>query len=93
MNDSLEQLISIAKTFSSVVEVTKDNSDNFLVSLRYVSWKQNRNDCMSRSISGRGKSMSEACNAYLNEAKGKLLFGDSLSYYGKDAPMFICIGV
>lgn len=87
----LDQMIALAKSFSSELSVTKDVNDKILVSIRYVSWKENRNDCMARSITGRGVDIHQACKDFLEKAGGKILFGDSITHYGENPPQYICL--
>ncbi len=91
MRNSIDQLIDLAKVFVSDISLTKDIKDRYLVSIRRVSYKENRNDCMIRGISGRGESVEEACRDFLSEAKGKLLVGDDSSYYGENRPEYLCV--
>ena len=88
---SIETMITLAKSFSSVVELSKDTSDRFMISIRHVSYKENKEDPMARGICGRGESVEEACSDFLSQAKGRILFGDSTGFYGKNHPEFICL--
>jgi hypothetical protein len=84
-------MVDLAKVFSSELCLTKDINNLYMVWIRRVAWKENPRDIMARSIVGRGMSVEEACSSFLNEARGKLLFGDDRLYYGENRPEFICV--
>lgn len=90
MRSAIDQMIDLAKVFSSGIELCKDVNGLYLVSIRYVDYKENRHDCMIRGISGRARSVEEACFDFMNNAKGKLLVGTS-SFYGDNKPEYICV--
>lgn len=87
----IDTMIILAKSFSSHVELTKDAAGRYMVSIQYVSYKENRNDIMARSICGRGPSVIEACDDFLTQAKGRILFGDNKLFYGENRPEYICL--
>lgn len=91
MRSAVDQLIDLAKVFSSEVELTKDVNDRYVVSIRRVSYKLNSHDIMARSLCGRGESVESACFDYLRQAKGRLLFGDDPTFYGEKRPEYVCV--
>ena len=84
-------MIDLAKVFGSDIELTKNNVGEYLVSIRRVSWKENRHDCMARSLFASGPTVEKACWNFMQEARGKLLFGDDAGFYGKDRPEYVCV--
>lgn len=91
MRNSIDKMIDLANVFCSEVELTKDYNKKYLVSIKRVSYRENRLDCMERSICGRGDSVIEACEDFMSNASGKLLFSNDKSYYGENCPEYICI--
>lgn len=90
--NTITAMLNLARTFGSVIEVSRGADERtILVSLRYVSWKEDKNDIMARSICGRGETFESACESFLQQARGKLLFGDNSSYYGENRPEFVCV--
>lgn len=91
MRSTLDQMIDLANVFSSQVRITKDVNGKYLVTIEHVSYKENRHDIMQRSICGRGENIGNACADFMDNARGKLLFGDSEIIYGKNRPEYICV--
>lgn len=91
MSPSLAEMIRIAKVFSSDVTVNQDCNLKIYVGIRMVSYKEDRNDPMARSLIGRGATLEDACFDFLTNARGRILFGDSPSFYGKTPPEYLCI--
>lgn len=91
MDSATDQMIRLANVFSSEISLSKDVTGQYMVHIRRVAWKENRRDIMARSITGRGSSVDNACADYMNQARGRLLFGDDKGYYGDNAPEYICV--
>ena len=84
-------MIDLAQVFSQWVQFSKSCKGKIIVSIPYVSWKENRHDIASRSITGTGESLELACGDFMNNAKGKLLYGDNKIFYGENRPEYICV--
>lgn len=94
MKSNLDKMISLSKSFSSSLDVSKDLEGKYLVSIYRVSYKENNRDIMSRGICGRSAdSLEMACRDFLQNASGKILFGDDKNFYGENRPEFICLDI
>jgi hypothetical protein len=87
----IDAMISLAKTFSSSISLSKNIEGKYLVDIRMVSWKEHRRDIVQRSIFGTGLSVETACEDFMEQAKGKILFGNDKSFYGENPPEYICV--
>lgn len=91
MRTAVDQMIDLAKAFTSNIELTKDAAGLYLVSIHRVWSKDSRTSAIKSSISGRSSSVEGACSDFMGKAKGKILMSDDKSFYGGDLPEFICV--
>lgn len=72
--NSLDAMINIATAFSRTVSVGKRFDGQYLVWIDHVYWQENEKDIMARGIHGFGESIESACEHFLKESRGRILF-------------------
>jgi len=86
MRTSIDQMIDLAKVFSSEMTVSRDSAENIMVKIPSVNSKEGN---FSYSLVGRGSDVDSACVAYMREAKGKLLIKGLAG--APDRMEFVCV--
>lgn len=91
MRTSIDQMLDVAKAFSSSIEIDKGYNAKYSVSIRDVWAKESARSTIISSIWATGDTVEIACENFLNLAKGKILVTNNSARYGENPIEFICL--